>query len=308
MSYHQREVFQPQLPAYGNLGPKWTYGWLAFVEDNPDPTHLNDPVNVYLRLGGQETYDFNSSTGSFGPHSRSRALVVRTSPAPITYERRLPDGSIEVYSQSDNSPAVPRKIYLSSWSDPQGNTVRLSYVGLKLTGITDAIGQVTTISYDLPTDPLKITKVTDPFGRFATFGYNAQGQLENITDVIGIASEFTYGAGDFITDLTTPYGTTHFATGMGPVDQIRWVEATDALGAVERVEFRHNTPGIANAETPTPAVIPLFNGYLNYRDTFFWDKRASVLDPEHRDYTKAAVTHWLHDVDTSLDFHGREFS
>jgi hypothetical protein len=42
---------------------------------------------------------------------------------------------------------------------------------LRLVAATDALGQVTTISYE-HTDPLKITKVTDPFGRFATFeGY-----------------------------------------------------------------------------------------------------------------------------------------
>jgi RHS repeat-associated protein len=296
VSYHQREVFQPQVPAYGNLGPKWTYDWLAFVEDNPDPTHLNDPVNAYLRLGGQETYAVNPATGLYAPHARSRAVVVRTSQTPITYERRLPDGSIELYAQSDNAPAVPRKVYLTSWADPQGNTVSLSYDRLKVTGVTDAIGQVTTISYDLPGDPLKITKVTDPYARFATFEYNGQGQLQKITDVIGIASNFTYGTGDFITDLITPYGTTHFATGIGPAAQLRWIEATDPLDAVERVEFRHVAPGIGDSESPAPVGIPIHNGNLALRNTFFWSKRASALDPRHRDYKKAVLIHWLHDA------------
>jgi RHS repeat-associated protein len=296
VSYHQREVFQPQVPAYGNLGPKWTYDWLAFVEDNPDPTHLNDPVNAYLRLGGQETYAVNPATGLYAPHARSRAVVVRTSQTPITYERRLPDGSIELYAQSDNAPAVPRKVYLTSWADPQGNTVSLTYDGLKVTGVTDAIGQVTTISYDLPGDPLKITKVTDPYGRFATFEYNGQGQLQKITDVIGIASSFTYGTGDFITELITPYGTTHFATGIGPPAQLRWIEATDPLGAIERVEFRHVAPGTTDSESPAPVGITIHNGNLALRNTFFWSKRASALDPRHRDYKKAVLIHWLHDA------------
>ena len=59
--------------------------------------------------------------------------------------------------------------------------------------LTDAIGQVTTLSYDHASDPLKITKITDPFGRFATFTYNAAGQLESITDAIGLTSTFVYG-------------------------------------------------------------------------------------------------------------------
>ena len=49
--------------------------------------------------------------------------------------------------------------------------------------ITDAIGQVTTLSYELPADPLKITRVTDPFGRYASFEYDAAGRLSRITDV-----------------------------------------------------------------------------------------------------------------------------
>jgi YD repeat-containing protein len=299
-SYHQREVFQPQVPAFGNLGPKWTYDWLAFVED--DPANLSAAVNVYLRLGGQETHgSFNSSTQSYAPQSRSRAVIVRTSTSPITYERRLSDGSVEVYAQSDASPVVPRKVYLTSWSDPQGNGASLTYDGLKLVSVTDAIGQVTTLFYELAADPLRITKVTDPFGRFASFEYNAQGQLTKITDVIGLTSQFAYGSGDFVTSMTTPYGTTRFATGAG-TDLTRWVEVTDSMGAVERVEYRQGAPGIADSEpaAKVPAGVITFNQYLQARNTFYWDKRASALDPLHHDYTKAVITHWAHDVDANV--------
>lgn len=84
---------------------------------------------------------------------------------------------------------------------------------LRIITLTDAIAQVTTVSYDHPTDHFKITKVTDPFGRFATFDYDAAGRLIKITDVIGLTSGFTYDAGDFITALTTPYGVTTFVKG-----------------------------------------------------------------------------------------------
>ena len=57
--------------------------------------------------------------------------------------------------------------------------------------LLDAIGQVTTLSYEHPTDPLKITKVTDPFGRFATLEYDASLRLVKITDVIGLTSACT---------------------------------------------------------------------------------------------------------------------
>ena len=128
------------------------------------------------------------------------------------------DGTRKVFSQSDGSIGSSRKIFLTKLIDPYGNAVSLSYdANLRVVTITDAIGQVTTISYDHPTDIFKITKVTDPFGRFATFDYDASGRLIEITDVIGLTSEFTYdvdGANgsksDFIVKLTTPYGDTTF--------------------------------------------------------------------------------------------------
>jgi YD repeat-containing protein len=52
---------------------------------------------------------------------------------------------------------------------------------------------VTTLGYSDGADPLRITSVTDPFGRTATFTYNALGQLETITDVIGLASRTADG-------------------------------------------------------------------------------------------------------------------
>ena len=54
VAYNQREVFQPQIPLFSNLGSKWTFDWFSFVED--DPAHTSAAVNVYLRRGGQETY------------------------------------------------------------------------------------------------------------------------------------------------------------------------------------------------------------------------------------------------------------
>ena len=124
--------------------------------------------------------------------------------------------------------------------------------------LTDALGQVTRVSYDLPGDPLKITQVTDPFGRSATFSYDAQGRLVKITDVIGITSEFTYD-GDFVTSLTTPTGRRRSAPawwrtsdpGLRRYENVnRWLEATDPLGDTERLEVR------ATADGPGPAGLP----------------------------------------------------
>jgi len=109
--------------------------------------------------------------------------------------------------------------------------------------------------------------------------------------VIGLQSQFQYGAGDFLQELTTPYGTSTFTTGDNGVE--RWIEATDPLGGTERLEY-----WVANAAMPSSDPAPVVptgfsahNAYLNYHDTIYWDKRASAL--YRGDYTKARVMHWL---------------
>jgi RHS repeat-associated protein len=157
-----------------------------------------------------------------------------------------------------------------------------------LVSVTDAINQVTTLSYDLASDPLKITKVTDPFGRFATFAYDDVGQLIKITDVIGLSSEFEYGANleyltgtlDFIRALTTPYGTTTFRSGIGPYDGYnnnRWLEATDPLGGTERVEHILAASGVPLAGSDSANTVPTGftgNSNLNTHLAIYYSKLA----------------------------------
>ncbi len=295
VSYNQRDVFQPQLFYYSNLGPKWTFDWISYVEDDPDTPAQT--VNVYLRGGGQDTHKaYDPATGTFAPGFRTHAVMTRLADpgGAVSYQRELPDGSKEIFSQPDGSFAFPRKVLLTEWRDPQGNAVKLTYdASLRIVAITDAIGQVTTLSYE-DSDPLRITKVTDPFGRFATFGYDDSGHLRKITDVIGLTSEFTYDGADFISTLTTPYGTTHFRTFADGSTQ--WVEATDPLGGTERVQYIRSAP-IPSADpagTPSPADFASLNGNLHLGVTFYWDKRAMALYPN--DVSKADQTTWMFDA------------
>lgn len=125
--------------------------------------------------------------------------------------------------------------------------------------------------------------MTDPFGRVATLGYDGQGRLVRITDAAGLTSEFSYAGNNFVTSLTTPYGATTFQTGVPLVDRPRvnvdrFIEATDALGQTERLEFRFQLlrPGI--------------NSNDNLGVTLYWSKDAwsPQADPE-----KAHILHWM---------------
>src|SRR5262249_7966785 len=152
----------------------------------------------------------------------------------------------------------------------------------RLYALQDALGQVTTNSYDLTTntnsdDFFKITKVTDPFGRSATFEYT-NSHLWRITDVIGLQSVFSYTNSsnvDFITSMTTPYGTTAFAYGEPNSYKYRWLEATDPLGQKERIETRMDAQNSYNdTEAHVPTGLNTWNQNLRYRNCWFWDKKA----------------------------------
>jgi RHS repeat-associated protein len=297
--YNQREDSQPGTFGWFNVSPKWTLNWLAYIQDNPNSAGAS--VMRYAGGGGSVAYTgYKATTGAFDPETRDASVLVRTFANPIVYERRMPDGAKEVYGQSNGAATNPRRVFLTQIVDPAGNTVSLAYDSqLRLTSLTDATGRATTFSYDLPASPLLVTKVTDPFGRSASLVYDASGNLSKITDVLGLTSSFAYNASGLVTDMTTPYGSTHFD--FGNSGTTRFVNATDALGHTERIEFRHQAPGIAGSDkAPTvPKGLPraLSNAYLEYRNTFYWDKHAYALAAG--DYTKSRMTHFHHWVTNS---------
>jgi RHS repeat-associated protein len=293
VTYNQKETQQSATFNYSNLGPKWTFNWLAYVSD--DPTVQLPQMSVYVPGGGAEIFTYNAGAQSFAPDPQSHATLVKTGTA--NYERKLPDGSKQVFGLSDGSAAYPRRIFMTSVVDPAGNAVTIGYDStFRVTTITDALNQVTTLAYELTGDPLKITKVTDPFGRYATFQYPA-GQLTTITDEIGIQSQMTYVSGtDSIDSLTTPYGTTTFTSGVNGTN--RWIEMTDPLGGKERVEYRDQAPGIAASDPVAPAATGVTNLGLDFANTFYWNKKAMQVAPG--DYTQAEITHWLYNADGSV--------
>jgi YD repeat-containing protein len=172
-------------------------------------------------------------------------------------------------------------VFLSQVIDPQGNAVTLNYDGTgRLASLTDATGRHTTFSYDSPGRPLLISKITDPFGRSARLAYDDLGRLVSITDVIGLVSSFTYDANWLVNAMTTPYGTTTFAyTAPGTSAPPRFVEVTDPMGFKEREEWLEPAPVPASdppSTVPQGMPVTLTNQFLEYRNSFHWDKAAYV--------------------------------
>ena len=269
--------------------------WLSYIQDNPNIAH--EGVMRYVAGGGAIHYigiGYNGIPGAYRPETRDASLLVRTSANPITYERRLPDGGREIYGRSNGATTNPRRIFLTKILDRFGNALTLTYDGqLRLTKLTDATGRNTTFAYELTARPLLVTKITDPFGRSAKLQYDAAGRLSKITDVLGLTSEFAYDAASLITAMTTLYGTTRFA--YGGDGNFRWLNATDPLGRTERVEFRHEAPGVPRSEpanTIPQGILSPVNEVIDARNSFYWDKHAYALAGS--DYTKARITHWTH--------------
>jgi RHS repeat-associated protein len=337
LRYNERDVFQPANFSYGNLGPQWTFDWLTYITD--DPTNVLADVNLYVGGGGQRTYiGFNTNTQTYAYQQYDQNLLTRTGSS--SYELLSGDGSKLVFSQSDGSVGSSRNLFLTQQIDPQGNAISFTYdTNLCLVAVTDAIGQVTTLTYGLPStnvttvsgttsnvsvvlaDPYKLTKVTDPFGRSATLNYKPQLVQETVTtsstnyvyaweglasdtDVIGITSQFGYYSvatqttpvefeiSSYVDSLTTPYGTTAFSTNADN-GTTRSLEITYPDSSQQRVEFNQtiNLPP-SDPLTSVPADMLTDNAYLQFRNTFYWDRTACAL--AYGDYSKARLFHWCH--------------
>ena len=136
VTYNQREATQPSTFTFSNLGPRWTFGWLSYVED--DPTAVGQPVEVYKRGGGREPYE-GFVNGVSAPQADTRAILKIVSTSPIVYERHLANGAVEVFSQTDGAATAPRKVFFTQKKDLAGNTMSFAYDGqLRLVSATDA--------------------------------------------------------------------------------------------------------------------------------------------------------------------------
>ena len=214
-------------------------------------------------------------------------------------ERRLPSGVVEVFTLPDRGPILSgRRVFLTQVINARGHAIDLTYDSVfRLVAITDALGQVSTLSYLDATDPLRLTQFTDPFGRVVSLTYDGAGNLASITDVVGMTSLFSYASDSFLQSMRTPYGVTAFRRGPDNLSLtgFRRLEVVDPGGAVQRVE--HHFSGTTSGESATapsgsvPAGFESLNQGLDWYNSFYWDKRAMVQGPG--DPARAVRTHWL---------------
>jgi YD repeat-containing protein len=152
-----------------------------------------------------------------------------------------------------------------------------------------------TVAFNNPPIQWTVTRDTDPYGRSAPLTYSPAGQLASITDTLGLMSTFTYGPGDFVAAMRTPYGVTTFRHEWWSGESLfvnRFIEATDPLGGTEHVEFRWQEPALATSVpgAQVPTGFTAWNTGLEWYNTFAWDKQQWALGAN--DLTKATITRW----------------
>ena len=296
-TYNEDDVTQPANFTFGNVGPQWATNWTSYIEENnADP--YDNVFRVFPGGGGEQETMVSAVSGSsitYATEPLTGAQLFKIGPA--AYKRVLPNGAVQVYSTTNNATTYPRDIFLTSITGPHGNTVTLHYDSqLRLTSITDALGQVTTFQYANSQYPLEITSVTDPFGHTTKLTYDSEGRLTSTTDPLGMTSSYTYqGMTDTITALTTPYGTTQFQSSnqYEPYNgDVRTLTVTDPLGHTEKIQYIQGVESIPFYDPNPPSGVPLFTSNMNMRDTYIWDPAVYARYPN--DYTKAKIDHWLH--------------
>jgi RHS repeat-associated protein len=276
--YNHKQTDQPSTFTFTNLGQNWNFNWLSYLTVDPSTS----VASVRVREGGTEVY--TPSGGVYSPDFLSQALLVNMGSG--VYERRMKDGSIQVYNQPDSS--SPARIFMTQVKDPQGNTVSIQYdANFRITTITDALGQVSTVSYVSNTVGnvgfYKIASIADPFARSCSFAYDSStSNLLSITDVVSLKSAFQYDTtSSFISQMTTPYGTTAF------LDYVPGIDVYPAVGL--RMTYPDGTAYVIE------------NWIDERKTTYIWDRHALSMypnDPANHVYTHCELMKWTFDTNT----------
>lgn len=266
LNYSHLEVNQPVSPAFTTFGPDWSMNWVCYLT-------LDSSQNATLRRsdGQSETYNYmepDNLTNPYPANLFSQATLTKTGKGSFT--RSLPDGSMEIFDQADGT----GRVFMTKVIDSQGNAATITFdANFRVTGITDAIGQLSTITYfsNTVSNPgfYKVSQISDPFSRTAVFTFDSsQTHITSITDAVGLLSSFFYdSSSSFINRMTTPYGTSSFQA---------YVPPESAYG--EHTGNRLEARGLRTI-FPDGTMTVLENWTHIPLESFFWDRHAMDLYP-----------------------------
>jgi RHS repeat-associated protein len=173
----------------GRLGFGWrdSYGMALSIGAG------STPVTVNQENGAQVTFTLSGSTYTAPPWVL--ATLVHNGDGTWTFQRNVRE--VITFDSSGN---------LTSLKDLNNNTTSLTYSSGKLATITDSAARTVTVTWT----GSHITGLADQAGRTVTFGYDGSGNLNDVIDVGGGHTTFTYDASHRLLTMRSPkyYGDT----------------------------------------------------------------------------------------------------
>jgi RHS repeat-associated protein len=199
------------LTAFTNLAG----GATAFAYNAAsDPTKVTDPAGHVYTLAYDSTHRVTSIASSTGP---TTTFAYSGSTTAVTD----PNGSRTTYT-ADTSGRVTQVV------DSQGHTSKTTYTADDSPAqLTDALNDVTTVSYDSQQNatsgkaatgaqmsaaygdtahPFAPTQATDPEANVTKYTYGTRGNLTQVTDAVGDLTKYAYNGNGTISSLTDPDG------------------------------------------------------------------------------------------------------
>jgi RHS repeat-associated protein len=273
----------------GNLLSK-TITW-SF--DNVVRPLVSAPVVQMRRPGGVSIFTNKRAGIQPGPPSSKRVGIqpVRPSSPPV---QQPPGGGSSTWSYTYNATGE-----VLTATDPDGNTTTYSYDGSgNLTGVTNALGQVTSLSsYDTNGRP---GKITDPNGLVTTFTYNFRGQVTSNTAGQWVTS-YAYDPVGQLIKLTRPdgsffaftYDAAHRLTQIADAVGNQTVFTLDAAGNRTQVQVFNASSGLTRTRSFTyDAISRLLQaiGAQGQMTSYSYDangNRTQITDPLAHVYSDA---------------------
>jgi RHS repeat-associated protein len=159
-----------------------------------------DRVTGYSQYGAMHTYTYdtaNKTTYKYVPNSWNPWTYTYNATGQVLTQRDpLYNTVTNVYND---------KIYITSFTDARWFTTAFEYdTQGNRTGITDALGNKTTLAYH-PTMK-EVTSITDALGNTTVFEYDDRGNLVKTVDALGNATVNTYNEYGQLTKVTDALG------------------------------------------------------------------------------------------------------
>jgi len=193
LSYNSQSAIAYNEP----FGNKWQLNYSSYLT-----VDTGGNVTIFMPDGRRDVY--SKTTGGYNhPYQVFNTL---TKIAENHFELKFRDDTVYVYKIPPGTTSL--QPFLVEIRDSHNQKLTFGYdSNVRLTTITDALGRITSLTYNVQG---LVTQATDPFGRFATFEYDASRNLIKITDMGGYASSLSYDQDAYLTSIQKPNGTWGF--------------------------------------------------------------------------------------------------